>query len=105
MLSRIPAITKYMLGREQDVIVRVYDSKYIGGKPVSQELGFTAIGEDKYIGIKRSQLKDRAEFDNTYIHELGHYVTRVGDHNGRTLLDVFTTRLAKETASIEPEEK
>ncbi len=97
MLGRVDKINNVVLEERIPVDVRVYSGLFTKTeREVESSAGVCTALEDgtKYIGIKRSQLGDFRDFSETYIHELGHYVTGADDYD-RRFTDFFVNALAK----------
>ncbi len=70
---------------------RIYSGLFLkSGREVETSKGVYINKRDgtKFIGIKRSVLKDRNDFDVTYIEELGHHISQAPDYS-RAFADYF----------------
>jgi len=97
ILARVPDITKIILGYELPVEVRIFTGLFTSsGREIENVPGVQTMQHDgtKYIGAKRSILASFPEFANTYVHELGHYVTGAGDFE-RKFVDFHVDALTK----------
>ncbi|MDP3640570.1 MAG: hypothetical protein Q8R53_05235, partial [Nanoarchaeota archaeon] len=114
LLALIPEIHRVVLGSDLETHVRVYDGQCFVTRSadgqklrVGQEVEMLDRGfytsqdpenpEQDLIAIKRSTLETRHDFLATYIHELGHKVTRSGDYQ-REFTDFFVNALARLSA-------
>ncbi len=97
VLEKIPEINHAVLGHDMPLDVRIYSGLYAkSGREIEGGLGVNIKeeGGTEYVGIKRSQLTNLADFTDTYLHELGHVVTGAEDSD-RRFTDFFVNALAK----------
>ncbi len=83
MYHRIPEINT-QLGIDTLPEVRIYAGLFDAkGSEIESSLGVQITEPDgtRYIGIKQSELQTIEKFYATYIHELGHFVTRRADYD------------------------
>lgn len=113
LLDLIPEINNVVLGHDLETHVKVYEGQYMiteseDGQNMREEKEIKTDGgfytnEDPenpskdLIGIKRNQFESKHDFMKTYIHELGHKITGVGDYD-RRFTDFFVDALSKMTA-------
>ncbi|MFH0798319.1 MAG: hypothetical protein V1906_02830 [Candidatus Woesearchaeota archaeon] len=97
MLSRVGEINEAVLCEPKNVDVKVYSGLFTkSGRRVESSDGVyisSPLGNN-FIGIKRSRLLRLEDFTETYIHELGHYITGADDFD-RRFVDFFVLALAR----------
>ena len=97
VFSRASEINREVLGQDLPIDLRVYSGLFLrSGREVGCSKGVCLVESNGscYIGIKRTELGSFTDFSETYIHELGHHITCVGDYE-RQFTDFFIKRLAE----------
>ncbi len=107
MLARAAEINQ-ALGITVSVPIRVFAGIFLpSGREVDTNDDIHAIkgfaptaGEEKYVAIRQTNLKNFWDFARVYIHELGHFITGADDYS-RAFTDFFVKALADGLAPAE----